>query len=283
MTFNEFKNSELSNQPHFLLFGKPVSHSVSPMMHTIAIKHHLLDVAYYAVEASESDISQIAAHLNKVTFLGANITIPFKRTFIELVDELSQTAREIGVINTIIKKNDSIVGENTDSYGFRKPLENLDSEINPDRAIIFGYGGATNAIIHSLNNLGFEEICIVSRNPNRLKERSNTITCSYDDWQYYAEQASLIINATPLGMTPNIDSSPVHDDEIELLADRLCYDIVYNPRETKFLKQAKSVNGITIGGLDMLIHQGDESFFRWTGKRFPIGLVKIKLDEYFSI
>jgi shikimate dehydrogenase len=83
-------------------------------------------------------------------------------------------------------------------------------------------------------------------------------------------------------MAPNLDSSPIRDSEIECLAGKVCYDIVYNPRETKLLKQTKQAEGIPIGGLDMLVHQGDESFYKWTGKRFPLGLVKMKLDEHFA-
>lgn len=84
-------------------------------------------------------------------------------------------------------------------------------------------------------------------------------------------------------MYPNVETSPVEDNDIDLLSGKICYDIVYNPVETKFIRQAKQAQGITIGGLDMLIHQGAESFLKWTGKHFPVGLIKMKLDEHFSI
>jgi len=282
MTFKEFLESDLSKEPHFLLFGNPVSHSVSPIMHNTAISYYGLRGRYIAVKLSVDELELVASHLNKTEFLGANITIPHKENFFPLVDQLTDSASKIGAINTIVKNQQKIIGDNTDAYGFKQPLAGYVDVLETDRAIVFGSGGATKAIVYALNDLGFDEVCIVSRKPELVTDVEAIILCSYDDWQHYADEANLIINATPLGMIPNIEASPVKDHEVELLTGKMCYDLVYNPEETKFLKQAKRVNGIAIGGLEMLIHQGDEAFFKWTGKRFPIGLVKMKLDEHFS-
>ncbi len=282
MTFKDFLESEFSSRNHYLLLGYPVSHSVSPLMHNTALRHHDIDAQYFAVAVTENDFQRLASHFNSPYFLGANITIPHKTSLMHYVDELSNSANEIGAINTIIKKENSLLGDNTDAYGFLKPLKELSEEIETERAIIFGSGGATKAISFALNDFGFNEVCIVSRRPEALREETGLIVCSYDDWNHYAEDASLIVNATPLGMVPNVEASPVKEDEIGLLAGKICYDIVYNPRETKFIKQANKADGLAIGGLDMLIHQGDASFNKWTAKRFPIGLVKMKLDEHFA-
>ncbi len=281
MTFTKFKQSEKSNSPHYLLIGNPVNHSVSPLMHNTALKQHEIDAEYHAVAVAMSEIPSLAAHFNDPNFLGANITIPHKENFMEVVDEFTPEAEVIGAINTLIKQNGKLIGHNTDSYGFQVPLEEHLEEIEPDRAIIFGSGGATKAIVYALNDLGFEEVVMVSRRPDRYSDSSDLITCGYDFWADYADETSLIINATPLGMIPNTEASPIKDDEKELLEGKLCYDIVYNPKETKFLKQAISVGGIPIGGIDMLIHQGAKSFQLWTGKEFPIGLIKMKLDDIF--
>ncbi|MBO6793282.1 MAG: shikimate dehydrogenase [Balneolaceae bacterium] len=284
MTFSKFLESEASEKPHFLLIGNPVSHSVSPLMHNTALKHHQMEAIYTAVQVDMSEIPSLSAHFNSPLFLGANITIPFKVELLQVVDELTSEAEAIGAINTIIKGNGKLIGHNTDAYGFVQPLHDINLEVfDTDRALIFGTGGATKAIIYALNDLGFEEVCLVSREPKRMDHQQDTLYCSYDTWFDYADEASLIVNATPLGMYPNIDSSPVKDDQIEFLAEKICYDIVYNPLETKFIRQAKRANGLPIGGLDMLIHQGAESFYKWTGKRFPVGLIKMKLDEHFSI
>tara|TARA_R110000868_G_scaffold396971_1_gene669416 strand:+ start:2258 stop:3109 length:852 start_codon:yes stop_codon:yes gene_type:complete len=281
MTFTQFKASEESKKPHYLLIGNPVSHSVSPVMHNTAFEYYGITAAYHAVAVSMSEITGVIAHFNSESFLGANITIPHKQNFIESVDVLTKEASEIGAINTILKKEGSLIGHNTDAYGFIAPLEEYIEEIYLDRAIVFGSGGATKAIIYALNDLGFDEVVMVSRNPNKYSNFNDVVLCSYDLWLDYAEETSLIINATPLGMTPNTDASPVNEKEEALLEGKLCYDIVYNPRETKFLKQAKRSGGTPIGGLDMLIHQGAKSFQLWTGKQFPIALIKMRLDEIF--
>ncbi len=281
MTFTKFKESELSNSPHYLLIGNPVSHSVSPLMHSTALKQHGLNAQYHAVAVAMSEITSLAAHFNVPDFLGANITIPHKENFLEIVDEITEVAQEIGAINTIIKDNGKLIGDNTDAYGFTVPVEEYLDYVDLDRAIVFGSGGATKAIIYALKAIGFQEIVMVSRRPERYSDSNEFISCGYDVWADFAEESSLIINATPLGMIPNTDASPVNDDQIELLREKLCYDIVYNPKETKFLKQAIRSGGIPIGGIDMLIHQGAKSFKLWTGKDFPIGLIKMKLDEIF--
>lgn len=281
MNFNEFLQSKAAQAPHYLLIGNPVGHSVSPLMHNTALEHYQLDATYHAVSVSLKEISSLAAHLNSPNFLGANITIPHKQTLLDVVDELSDTAREIGAINTIIKRDGKLIGDNTDAFGFTQPLLEFEEQLETDRAIIFGVGGATKAILFALNDLGFNEICMVSRNPGKHKEADEVIMCSYDDWQHYAEDTTLIVNATPLGMVPNVEASPIGDNETELLAGKFCYDIVYNPRETKFLKQAQMAGGEAIGGLDMLVYQGAKSFELWTGKPFPVALVKMKLDEQF--
>jgi shikimate dehydrogenase len=281
MTFSKFKLSEESKKPHYLLIGNPVSHSVSPLMHNTALERHEIEATYHAVSVSLSEIPSLIAHLNEQSFLGANITIPHKENMMEAMDELTIEADEIGAINTIVKLEGKIIGHNTDAHGFAVPLEDYHEDMMFERVIVFGSGGATKAIIYALREMGYEEIVMVSRRPERYKTEDGMILCSYDSWIDYVDEAELVINATPLGMTPNIDASPINDDQAELLQGKLCYDIVYNPRETKFLRQAKHSDAIPIGGLDMLIHQGAESFRIWTGKEFPLGLITQKLDDIF--
>ena len=281
MTFTKFKESGKGNSPHYLLIGNPVSHSVSPLMHNTALQHHKIEAEYHAVAVAMSEIPALVAHFNNPNFLGANITIPHKENLLGVVDTITQQAEDIGAINTILKQDDTLIGENTDAFGFSAPLEEYLDEVDLDRAIIFGSGGATKAIIYALNDIGFNEIVMVSRRPERYSDNDDFISASYDSWSDYAEDSSLIVNATPLGMFPNTEASPIKDNERELLAGKLCYDIVYNPKETRFLTQAVSSGGVPIGGIDMLIYQGAKSFKLWTGKEFPIGLIKMKLDEIF--
>ena len=281
MEFSKFLQSESSRMPHYLLIGSPISHSVSPLMHNTALEHHALKAEYHAVSVRNSEISSLIAHLNKLEFLGANVTIPYKETLFDAMDTLGVEAAQIGAINTILKRDGKIVGENTDAYGFKAPIEEYADELEGERAIIFGTGGATKAISFALYEMGIEEIIMVSRRPRKYDLSDNVIMCNYDNWHAYAEEAAIIINATPLGMIPNTDASPVKESETHLLEGKICYDVVYNPRETKFLKQAAASGGIPIEGLDMLIYQGARSFKMWTGQEFPLGLIKMKLDDVF--
>ncbi len=283
MKFKEFLESQKSKQPHYLLIGNPIGHSISPIMHNVALQHHNLPGEYIAVSVSGSEITSLIAHCNNEAFLGANITIPHKETLFDAVDVLSEEAMEIGAINTLVKSENRLVGHNTDAFGFLAPIEEYEDDLEGERAIVFGTGGATKAIIYALKSWNVAEIVLVSRRPENYtdSEESGIIRCSYDNWVAYAEDASIIVNATPLGMYPNVDASPVRDEELEALQGKICYDIVYNPRETKFLVQAQKAEGVPIGGLDMLIYQGAKSFKLWTGHEFPIGLVRMRLEDVF--
>jgi shikimate dehydrogenase len=250
-------------------------------MHNTALQHHGLNASYHAVSLRQSELTSFIAHINRLEFLGANITIPYKETFYDAMDTLGMEAAQIGAINTIVKRDGKIIGENTDEYGFRVPIQEHEEELSGERALIFGTGGATKAICYALREMEIEEIVMVSRRPGNYDTPKAVVMCNYDNWTAYGEDATIIINATPLGMVPNTEASPVNDSEVEILKGKICYDVVYNPRETKFLQQAKSVGAIKIGGLDMLIYQGAKAFKLWTGQEFPLGLIKMKLDDIF--
>ncbi|MDR8392348.1 shikimate dehydrogenase [Aliifodinibius sp. S!AR15-10] len=283
MRFTEFKKSEYIAHPHLLLLGHPVSHSVSPIMHNTAAEHYGLDLQYFAIDLQPNEFNDIASHFNRETFNGTNITVPYKEMLMDYVDEIEPLAKEIGAINTIFKRDNKLVATNTDIYGFLKPLEPMDDELFGMRAIIFGTGGASKAIVAGLVEIGLEELFLVSRSPARnsgFEKYDNVKVIGYDQWTAYSDETSLFVNTTPLGMEPNIDASPVRDNEKEFLSGKICYDIVYKPKETKFLRLASEVEATTLGGLDMLVYQGSESFKKWTGKPFPIEKVKAKLNEY---
>jgi len=282
MNLTEFKQSEVSESPHYLLFGHPVEHSLSPLMHNLALDHYDLEARYYAIDLQSNELADLASYLNRDHFLGANITIPYKQLISEYLDEIEHSAREIGAVNTIRKQDYKLKGYNTDYHGFRAPIEEFEFALEGGAAVVFGTGGAARAIVVSLLDFGIERIYLVSRNPNRIssfKDFTAVKLVTYQNWTSYAEDAGLIVNATPLGMHPHIYKSPVHETEIQWLEDCICYDIVYNPLQTTFLKQAEKAGATTIGGLEMLIQQAAESFKLWTGHSFPIQLVRNRLHE----
>lgn len=280
MKFSEFISDPISQAKHLMLIGHPVSHSVSPIMHNLALREYNLDISYVAVDVEAHELSSLIAHFNSDSFLGANITLPYKQTLFDAVDQHSDLANEMGVINCIQKTSHALIGHNTDSYGFIKPLQ-LKGYDHLDSALIFGFGGAAQAVIHGLEQLGCDTIYVVSRNIDKHENDSAINLISYDEWPEYADEVEIIVNTTPLGMHPNIDASPVQEENSIYLRDSLCYDIVYNPRQTKFLEQAKNAGATCMDGLPMLIYQAARSFELWTGKSFPVQHVEEHLSHVF--
>ncbi len=255
-------------------------------MHNLALRHHGIEAKYVAVDLNPKSIADFTSWMNRDSFLGCNITIPYKRQLFPLVDSVSPEAEAVGAINTIKRNPEGteLSAFNTDIYGFQKPLEEYRDKLDYGRAILFGTGGASLAVQYALEEQGFEEIIIVSRTPDRIQPpagNSFTRVVDYSQWQEFADEACLIINSTPLGMGKYSESSVVNQQDADYLMDTVCYDLVYNPMETKFLKLAKTSGAVTINGLDMLIYQGSRSFEIWTGYTFPFDLVKNELLTHF--
>jgi len=284
-TLDEFKKSKFSNQKHYFVVGYPIRHSLSPKMHQLALDYHSIDATYHALNLLSHEVSEFTSWVNRDAFLGCNITIPYKEQLAAIADQLDDFAVRTGVINTIAKTDTELIGHNTDIHGFLAPLTQYSDLIEGGRAIVFGTGGASKAVKVALENIGIEEIIFVSRNPYDSQQKSEYTwikTVGYSEWQAFAEEACLFVNTTPLGMSPNSDSSPVLDQDSDLLSGKVCYDLVYNPLQTKFLKQAEDSGSVVIEGLDMLIHQGNRSFEIWTGKSFPFDEVKNLLINELS-
>lgn len=282
MTLSKFIQSPKSNYPYYVLLGHPVEHSWSPLMHNIALQHYNIEAEYHAINVQSNELSDLASFLNNDLFLGANVTIPYKQSIADYLDTIDSSAQEIGAINTIVKNDYQLEGYNTDYAGFTEPLREYQYELEGASAVVFGTGGAARAIVHGLTGMGIEEIFLVSRSPNRITsytDNRRVQIVSYDNWSSFADEALLIVNATPLGMHPNIDSSPVRNQEKNNLEGKICYDIVYNPIETQFLKQASEAGAQTIDGLEMLIQQGSKSFKLWTGFPFPVNIVRDTLYD----
>ena len=282
-TFTEFSESAKSNQPHYLVIGHPIDHSLSPLMHNKALTYHNIDAKYHAVNLRPDELTSFISWVNRDQFLGCNITIPYKQQLFEIVDDLDENAARAGAINTISKTHANIlVGSNTDIFGFTNPLLPYSSEIEDMRAIVFGTGGASKAVHIALEELGVAEIIYVSRNPSGEIDNVNgtfTKSVGYDQWQAFTDDATLIVNTTPLGMGNFSNKSIIDDSDIDLLAKKICYDLIYNPLETKFLKQAKSAGAEVISGLEMFIQQGRKSFQTWTNKNFPVDEIRSLLRE----
>lgn len=266
-----------------LVIGNPIEHSLSPLIHNLAFDYHRSNIHYYAVNINSDDFDLLPGLFARPQFAGANVTIPFKTCMKPLLDYEDETAYKIGAVNTIIKKNGRLEGHNTDAYGFNLALEPYQERLKGKKAIVLGSGGVSKAVVYGLTRLGMKEIAVFSRNPDRAAKTfanfNGYITFnSYQDLPEAAANAELIVNATPIGMEPDLNVSPVPRGSEHILAGKICYDIVYKPLDTLFLKQARNQNAIVIPGLDMFIGQAAKAFELWTGKQFPYGIIKDSLS-----
>ncbi|RZJ31475.1 MAG: shikimate dehydrogenase [Flavobacterium sp.] len=237
----------------FGLVGKNISYSFSRGYFSEKFETLRLEAEY-----KNFDINHISEFPKIITpnLKGLNVTIPYKESVIPYLDELSQTAKAIGAVNTIELKNGRLIGHNTDYFGFQKSLEPL-LQSHHKKALILGTGGASKAVAYALKNIGID-FAFVSRNAD-----VNSISYESLDKSTFKEY-QIIINTTPLGTFPNVDSAP--DIPYELFTNQhIAYDLIYNPEETLFLKKAKSNGAITKNGLEMLQLQAEKSWEIWNG------------------
>lgn len=282
---NEFLASDAQQKPFCAVIGFPVSHSLSPLMHMKAIEYHGLQLTYHALEVAPEELHRLSELMNASGFTGANVTLPHKQTVLAWLSRIDPVARRVQAVNTIVADDDGgFTGYNTDIGAFMKPLRVYEDRLSGSHALVYGTGGAASAVLAGLELLDVEHIYVVSRNPENaqeaLKEFHHLVTpVDYTRAGELLPEVSIVVNTTPLGMTPHKQQSPVPEELTGRLIDTLCYDIVYNPLKTVFLQQAEQAGGIPIDGLDMFIGQGEDAFYLWTGKTFPQDSVRKELEK----
>ncbi len=274
MKINSFLQSALPEQPFYALFGNPVGHSMSPLIHNRALQFHSLRGSYHAIEVAKDQIQLIEKVVRHPNFKGANVTIPYKQDIQQFLNQISETSQQIGAVNTVVRSGDALLGYNTDVDGFIQPLKLKSDSYKGESAVIFGAGGAAKAVVYGLLQLGFDSVCVVSRNPQKLNENAwfsdgRLFFKSYQEIENELQNAKLIVNTTPLGMHPNISESPFPTESAVSLKDKICYDIVYNPLKTRFLMDAEEQGAEIIDGLGMFVGQASVAFKLWTGFNFP--------------
>ncbi|MEX2641538.1 MAG: shikimate dehydrogenase [Balneolales bacterium] len=274
--------------PFCLVIGNPIAHSLSPLLHNTASDYHQLALRYYALNIDLKDFGALPALFDHNNFTGANITIPYKTKIRSFLHHEDETAGKVGAVNTICKDGDSLTGYNTDVYGFSEPLRAYRNLLTGSKAVVFGSGGASKAVVYGLISLGLAEVAVVSRDPAGAASRyagfGGPVTFhSYADLSPVSADAILFVNTTPLGMEPDIHRSPVPPGMEYVLRDKICYDIVYKPLNTFYLHQAKEQGADVIKGLDMFVYQGARAFELWTGKTLPFDLVKKKILDVLQL
>ena len=240
----------------FGLIGHPLTHSFSKQYFSEKFKNEkIVDCVYelYDIDCIEKFPSILEEN---PTILGLNVTIPFKESIVKLLDEIDEIAFNIGAVNTIKINNGKTKGYNTDYYGFKKSLKPF-LNINHQRALILGTGGASKAVHYVLKELNID--CLfVSRTPKNDNE------IAYADVnKYVIQHHQIIINTTLVGMYPNINEKPKIPYSF-LTPHHLLYDLVYNPLETNFLNEGKQKGCITINGIEMLKLQAEKAWEIWT-------------------
>ena len=266
----------------YLVIGNPIEHSLSPKLHNHWIKENNIDAIYDKKQLSKNEIKGIINEVKNEKINGINVTVPFKKSVIPFLDELTQLAKETQSVNTIFKKDNKIVGDNTDVGGFKQSLEYINYNVKNKKVFILGAGGVVPSILKALEKLGAAKVYISNRTKEKAKNLENNYKTSLDletlDWGQ-SPDFDIIINATSLGLKNN--------DKIELDYNKykpkffgkkkLFYDVIYNPGKTNFLSKGKELGNEITNGKMMFICQAQLSFKIWHNILPKIDYETIKL------
>ena len=271
------------------LLGSPVAHSISPLMHNEAFQLLDLDYTYLCFEVNEETLPAAVDGLKACGIRGFNLTMPNKNKIVELLDELSPAARLIGAVNTVVNDDGHLIGYNTDGVGYMQAVKDAGYDITGKTITIMGAGGAATAICAQAALDGVEKIHIFARETSRFWDRTqklaeninSTLPCKAvrhenKDTAALAQaisESALLLNATSVGMAPNTEGTIIEDTSL-YHPDLIVSDVIYNPRETRFLKEAREAGCRTFNGMYMLLYQGAEAFRLWTGKEMPVKEIK---------
>ena len=257
------------------LIGHPVGHSFSPQMHNQAFESLGMDYVYTAFDTEKENLKSAIHGAKSLNIKGLNVTIPHKINVIEYLDELDEIAKLIGAVNTIDLK--TMKGYNTDGIGAVKAIEEVGT-IKNKNVVIAGAGGASRAISFYIAKYQANSVTILNRNVEKAESLASDIITSdlienvesgdVRNIGNYLKDADILINTTPLGMHPNVTESIASADDMH--EEMVVFDAVYNPNETKLLKEAMKAGAKPVYGIKMLLYQGAESFKIWTGIDAPI-------------
>ena len=245
----------------YFVIGKPINHSLSPKLHNYWFKKNNIEATYEKKETDEKNLKTIISEIKEKKISGINVTVPFKKAVIPYLDKLSPEAEQTKSVNTIILSNDNLVGYNTDIAGFTKAIKKLQFNIEGKKIFILGAGGVVPSIIFALKNMNVLHITV----SNRTREKAEDLKLQFHnlevlDWGKIMD-FDVIINATSLGLNKefiNLDFSKFGNN-------KLFYDVIYNPAETNFLKEAKKLGNKTENGKLMFVYQAFEAFKLWHG------------------
>jgi shikimate dehydrogenase len=274
------------------VIGYPIEHSLSPVMHNAAIKQLNLDYVYLPLPIAPENLATALDGFRAIDLVGFSATIPHKQSLIPLLAEITPEAQAIGAVNTVWWNGTGWSGTNTDIIGFLSPLKKLARNWHNTTALIMGNGGAARAVVVACHQLGCDKIQVVGRSLPKLLEfqeswSSIPIKVEIYPWTELTEligEADLIINTTPIGMSPNINDSPITEEMGQRIkSTAIAYDLIYNPKPTRFLTLANQSGATIIDGLEMLVQQGAAALEIWLGQPVPADIMAQSLLNYLKL
>jgi len=266
---------------HTVLYGvvgDPIRHSKSPVMLNRAFRETGVNAVYAAFHVTADRLAAFAEGARAMGMGGFNVTIPHKTAIMHVLDEIDPTAEAAGAVNTVVRREDRLIGYNTDGIGYVRSLkEEAGVDIAGKRIVVLGAGGAARGILHALARENPAHIAIVNRTASRAEELARSLPAGVpraalgpDDLRGACADADIVINTTSAGMSPNTDELPLGIDAAWLKPGAVASDIVYNPMRTRFLEEAVRAGCRAHGGLGMFIYQGACAFEYWTGLPAPV-------------
>ena len=253
----------------YLVIGNPISHSLSPKLHNYWINNYNIDAIYEKEKLDEDELERLFLNIRNKKIDGANVTVPFKKAVIPFLDKLSSEAESTQSVNTIYLESNKIIGHNTDIDGFEHGIKEVDYNITNKKIFILGAGGVVSSIIYALNKMKVLEITV----SNRTKKKAENLKSLFKnlrivEWGEIPD-FDMIINATSLGLK---ERDEINFDFSSIGKNKFFYDVIYNPKETNFLRTGKKLGNITENGKLMFIYQAILAFKLWHG-------IKPKADE----
>lgn len=273
------------------LLGSPVAHSMSPAIHNEAFKELGLDYSYMAFDIGEEMLEKVVDAFRSMNVRGMNLTMPLKNKMAGLCDVLSPEAGICGAVNTVVNDNGVMTGYNTDGTGLLKSVSRHGFEVAGKTVAVFGTGGAAVSIIVQAALSGASHAIVFCRDDSRFRSRTEEIIarlekesscrislCPYEEktMREMMSRADLLVNATRVGMLPDAEGCLVPDTSF-FHKGMIVADAVYEPRRTKLVEMASAAGCTAIGGLDMLLYQGEAAFRLWTGQEMPVAAIRKKI------
>jgi shikimate dehydrogenase len=263
------------------IIGDPVEHSLSPVMHNAAFKELGLNLVYVAFTVTSTELKTAVLGAKSLGLRGLNVTMPHKNAVMSHLDEVDSTAKSIGAVNTVLNNQGKLIGYNTDGSGAMIALQENGVYPEEKKLVLLGAGGAAKAIAYQAAQ-DVEELVILNRTAEKAKKLAEALksfgakvkagTLSFEVLKQELPTTDILVNATSVGMHPDVDISPVPSDLLH--SDLSVMDIIYNPLETKFLKDAKSAGAKVVSGIEMLLYQGAVAFEIWTNCPAPVEVMR---------